>query len=89
MYDKKFDKIWDKIILHSDKIFFTKTDLKFKYEIKGDGFFPSRTKYRISKNDFYKAYKMVPLSGPSAINEICRGPSYIWAVLHDQRIYGY
>jgi hypothetical protein len=35
---------------------------------------------------FRKAYEMVPIKGHGGINEIVRGPAYVWAVLHDARI---
>jgi hypothetical protein len=60
--------------------------LEFTYKIDGEGFYPSRTSYRISKTDFKKAYEMVPIDGPGVISEIVRGPTYIWGVLHHQRI---
>lgn len=67
-------------------IFQTITGLRFTYEISGKGFVPSRTNYRISRTDFEDAYQCVPIEGPGVINEIVRGPAYVWAVLHDPRI---
>jgi hypothetical protein len=29
---------------------------------------------------------MLPINGPGEIGEIVRGPSYVWAILHDRRI---
>ena len=81
-----FETIWDRIIKEQEKNFYTKTGLRFTYEIKRNGFYPSRTKYRISENNFEKAYKIVPIDGPGKISDTIRGPSYIWAVLHDPRI---
>lgn len=75
-----------RIVAHKGETFHTKRGLEFTYEIKGDGFYPSRTNYRISKANFGKVYPMVPIDGPGKIRDIVRGPSYIWAVLHDQRI---
>ncbi len=49
-------------------------------------FIPSRTEYAISKVDIKKASKLLPISGPGQISQIVRGPSYLWAVLHDERI---
>jgi len=86
MPNRPFEEIWSRITVHAGETFHTKTGLKFTYKIKGSGFYPSRTNYRISKTDFRTAYRMVPIDGPGAINEIVRGPSYVWAVLHDQRI---
>ena len=86
MSKKSFEEIWSRIIEHAGETFHTKKGLPFTYKIIGEMFVPSRTKYMISKNDVKKAYQMLPLSGPGEINQIVRGPSYLWAVLHDKRI---
>lgn len=86
MPNTSFEEIWSRIIAHTGDTFYTKTGMEFTYEIRGNGFIPSRTEFRISKADFRTAYQMVPMDGPGVINEIVRGPAYIWAVLHDQRI---
>ena len=81
-----FEEVWKRIVAHAGETFHTKTGLPLTYELVGDGFYPSRTRYRISKADFEVAYQMVPIEGPGAINDIVRGPAYVWAVLHDPRI---
>ena len=86
MPNTPFEEIWRRIVTHEGKIFRTKTGLEFTYRIDGEGFYPSRTNYRISKTDFRRAYEIVPIDGPGVINDIVRGPAYVWAVLHDQRI---
>lgn len=86
MLNTTFEEMWSRIVAHAGETFRTITDKPFTYRIEGDGFFPSRTFYRISKADFIKAYELVPIAGPGVINQLVRGPSYVWAVLHDQRI---
>ncbi|HUY00579.1 MAG TPA: hypothetical protein VMV49_13550 [Candidatus Deferrimicrobium sp.] len=81
-----FNEIWSRILSHQGASFYTKRNLKFTYQIRGDIFFPSRTNWQIPKNDFRKTYEMVPIEGPGVINNLVQGPSYIWAVLHDPRI---
>jgi len=81
-----FEEIWKKIIEHEGEVFYTKTGKEFTYEVIGDAIYPSRTNYRIPKTDFRKAYQIIPISGPGKINKVVRGPSYIWAILHDKRI---
>ena len=81
-----FQMIWSRIIEHAGETFFTKTGLKFTYEIVGNRFRARRSNYRIAKNDFEKAYRLIPITGPGEISEIVRGPSYVWGVLHDKRI---
>ena len=81
-----FDEIWNRIVRLQGETIHTVTGLPFTYKVDGEGFYPSRTDYRISKTDFRTAYQRVPIGGPGVINEIVRGPAYVWAVLHDQRI---
>jgi len=81
-----FLEVWKRIKAHQGEKFHTKTGLEFTYNIKENGFFPSRTEYRISQSDVEKAYKLVPFDGPGVVNDIVRGPAYLWAVLHDTRI---
>ena len=80
------EEVWARIVEHEGEEFHTKTVLPFTYEIRGDVLFPSRTDYQISKSDFEKALECVPFAGPSVVNRLVRGPSYVWAVLHDPRI---
>ncbi|HEX9429268.1 MAG TPA: hypothetical protein VF944_02730 [Candidatus Bathyarchaeia archaeon] len=86
MTSTPFSEVWFRIRGHSGETFVTKTGLEFAYEVKDDAFFPSRTDYRISKTDFEKAYRLVPLEGPGVIASLVRGSAYVWAVLHDRRI---
>jgi len=81
-----FSEIWTRIEKLAGEEFTTISGLPFTYETSGDALFPSRTEYRLSKEDFKTAYSRVPIPGPGIINNEVRGPSYIWAILHDQRI---
>jgi len=81
-----FSQVWSLVTKNAGQKFITKNRLPFTYQIEDNGFFPSRTAYRISRSDFERAYKLVPLAGPGQINQLVRGPAYVWAVLHDQRI---
>ena len=86
MDEPQFDEIWSRIDGLEGQIFHTKTGLEFTYIIAEGVLKPSRTDYKIGRADFETAYKKVPLGGPGEINQIVRGPSYVWAILHDQRI---
>ena len=68
--------------------FKTKTGLPFTYEIHRDTVHTSRTDYPLPLSEFRKALDLVPLEGPGEINWSVRGPSYIWAILHDRRVRG-
>ena len=80
------EAVWIRMKALEGQEFETKTGKPFSYEISGNIFRPSRTKYNITKSDFGKALGLVPLDGPGIISNLVRGSAYIWAVLHDRRI---
>jgi len=82
----EFEEVWKRIRALEGEAFETKTGLPFTYKIDGEGLLPSRTKYRLSRKDIQTAYEQFPLDGPAPLNAIVRGPTYIWAILHDKRI---
>jgi hypothetical protein len=81
-----FEEVWVRIRKRAGETFFTKTGIRFTYGVEGDMLFLNRTSYILSKRDFMKAYSRVPVKGPSEIASMVRGPSYVWAILHDARI---
>ncbi|WP_027356902.1 hypothetical protein [Desulfofundulus thermocisternus] len=82
-----FDEIWNRIISCAGESFYTKTGIKFKYYLNNDkSIITDRTNYKLYKNDFEKAFKLMPIDNPGKINNIVRGPAYIWAILNDKRI---
>lgn len=83
-----FNQVWNLIISLAGRQFQTKLGLAFTYKVRAGTVFPSRTAYQISRADFETAYELAPLNGPGKINMIVRGPSYVWAILHDQRVSG-
>lgn len=84
--DLSVDDIWLRVRAMEGEEFETKTGKPFTFEISGNVFHPSRTKYNISKADFQKALDLVPIEGPGVISNLVRGSAYIWAVLHDRRV---
>ena len=80
------ETLWGRIKALAGQEFETKTGKPFSYEISGNIFLPSRTKYNITKTDFAKTLELIPLDGPGEISNLVRGSAYIWAVLHDRRI---
>ncbi len=81
-----FEKVWKKIKKHAGETFKTKRGYVFKYQIIAGDFYSGRTNYKTSKSDFRKAYALMPISKPSVLINIVRGPSYVWVVLTDKRI---
>jgi len=82
----RFSEIWNRIEIYEGEIFHLKGNAKFTYTITGTTLITSRTHYNISRTEFEKAYQLVPFPGPGVINNTVRGPSYVWAILHDSRI---
>ena len=80
------DTVWARIRKLEGHDFETKRGLPFRYEISGDIFLPSRTKYKIAKTNFEKALEHTPMDGLGQISNLVRGSAYVWAVLHDARI---
>jgi hypothetical protein len=83
---KSFEEIWTRILACEGEQFSTIKGRPFTYKIVGTVLIPSRTNYTISKTDFKKTYQMLPIKGPGVISNLIRGPSYVWAILHDSRI---
>ncbi len=81
-----FEEVWKRVVASEGQEFKTSTNLPFTYKIRRNSLCPSRTKYNVSKSDFAKAYELVPILGPGKISDIVRGPTYMWAILHDKRI---
>ena len=81
-----FDIIWKNIVNHAGEQFYTKTGLPFTYSIVDACVVPNRTNYPLSKNNFEKAERVEGLSGPGQINNLVRGPAYVYAILTDERI---
>jgi hypothetical protein len=81
-----FSVVWDRIAGFEGQPFETKTGLPFTYEIRGESLVSSRANQMLPKSHFERAYQKAPFDGPGDITNELRGPAYIWAILHDQRI---
>lgn len=80
------NSIWSNIIAHEGESFRQKQGQEFTFTVKGDAIVPSTTNWNIPKSSFEKALEYVPLKNVSIIQRICQGPSYVYAILMDQRI---
>lgn len=81
-----FSTVWARIAAHSGERFSTKTGRPFTYSIQHNALVTDRTDYPLAKTNFSDALKEVPFDGPGRIAQVIRGPSYVWAILHDGRI---
>lgn len=79
-------EVWRRIEAHQHERFETITGKPFTYVVDGNQLTVDRTDYPLHASDFAKALDLVPLAGPGEINFTVRGPAYIWAILHDERI---
>jgi len=80
------DSIWRRIIALEGEIFRQKQGQEFTFTVKGEAIVPSTTNWNIPKSSFEKALAYVPLKNVSIIQRVCQGPSYVYAILMDQRI---
>ncbi len=81
-----FQMIWRNIIDCEGQEFTTITGLPFTYRVEDNYVIPDRTEYPLAKSNFEKAAAIKNLQGPGQINFISRGPSYVYAILTDERI---
>jgi hypothetical protein len=81
-----FNDIWKKIVSNEGNLFNTKNGEEFTYNVNNNIITTSRTEWNIPKNDFERVFNLLPIDGPGQINKIVQGPSYIWAILNDDRI---
>jgi hypothetical protein len=83
-----FNSIWLRIVACQGQQFRTVKGFPFTYEVKGQVLRVSRAKQNLPRSEFEKAYNLLPLKGPGEINNITRGPAYVYAILTDARIAG-
>jgi len=77
--------VWSRIIAHTGEKFYQIRGGEFTYEIYGGHVHPNRTKQQIPKSHFEEALGYVPLENTIPVQHL-RGPSYIYAILMDNRI---
>jgi hypothetical protein len=81
-----FEEVWKRVVSRAGEPFFTKTGLRFTYIVEKDRVVVSRVRHPIGRADLARAYALVPVEGPSGLPPGVRGPSYVWAILHDARV---
>jgi len=81
-----FEECWEKILKNAGEQFHTIEGLEFTYSFEDDYLIPSRADFKIPKNSFEKVFNMIPVKGPGEFPNDVMGPSYVWAIMHDERI---
>jgi len=79
------EEIWNRIVLHEGNEFTQKRGKVFIYKMNGNVIVPNTTNISISKGEVEKAWNRMPVNGPGEINDLM-APSYLYAILNDQRI---
>ena len=80
-----FDTIWQRIKDHESEQFRQIRGGEFAYEVVGNAIALDRTNQNIPREHFKQASRLLPLKNTVPVQHL-RGPSYIYAVLMDERI---
>ena len=77
--------VWSRIVAHQGETFRQKRGKPFTYRVTGGAVHPDTTNQVLARSEFARALERMPLGGPGEINDL-RGPSYIYAIVMDDRI---
>ncbi len=81
-----FDRVWQRIAEHAGESFRLKRAKRFTYEVTGNTLRPSTTNRNIPRKDVEEAFGRLPVGGPGELQDL-QGPSYIYAILTDERVH--
>lgn len=81
----KIETVWARIEAHAGEKFCQIRGGEFSYIVAGGHVVPDRTPQQIPKSHFREALTHLPLDNTVPVQHL-RGPSYIYAILMDQRI---
>ncbi len=81
------DEVFDRIVANEGSTFRQVRGETFTYTVSGQSIRLSRTNRMVGKGEFAKALQKCPLSGPGQISDV-QAPSYVFAILTDDRIRG-
>jgi len=85
MNKPSFDVVWNRISNQSGEVFRQIRGAEFRYLMDGNGIIPDRTNHRFSKSEIKKAFARMPVENTVPLQDL-RGPSYLYAILMDERI---
>jgi hypothetical protein len=83
----RFADVWNRIESNAGNDFVTMTGLPFTYSVAHGALRPSRANRNIPRSDFEKALARVPLKNTAGVQDL-QGPSFVYAILMDERIRG-
>ncbi len=81
-----FERVWSQIEVLAGETFHTKTGKPFAYDCSRSVIHLRNTNRALPRSDFAKAMSRFPLPGPAALQDL-QGPSYIYAILTDPRVF--
>lgn len=81
------DALWARLKNHEGESFEQIRGGTFRYSLTDKALVPDRTDWSIPRKHFEAALDLVPLASTVAVKHLY-GPSYIYAVLMDDRIRG-
>ena len=84
---ERIDTVWQRVLRHEGETFRQIRGGEFTYRVNGALINLSRTNQHVSRAQMEQALELVPLAKPSIVQHL-RAPSYIYAILMDDRIRG-
>jgi hypothetical protein len=82
------EEVWSKILLYEGSVFRQVKGKEFRYTVKGNTIVPNTTNVIIGRGQLEKALIRMPVRGPGNLSDL-RAPSYLFALLTDERICKY
>ena len=88
MNNLSINEVWNRLLQYEGETFHTiSRNLPFTFKfINENTIITSRTKYNLTKTNFAKALKLMPIECVSKISKDIRGASYVFSILSDRRI---
>ena len=80
-----FELVWGRVLTHAGHDFRQKRGNLFTYDVVGSSVIPDRTNRLLPKSHFEHAWERTPVNGSGDLQDL-QGPSYIWAILTDERV---
>lgn len=80
------EELWRRMKQYEGIEFTQMRGKQFTYLVKGDEIIPSTTDWAIPKEHFKKALERLPLKNMAPLQRDLIGPSYIFAIMNDERI---
>ena len=81
----RFQQVWARIHEHAGEEFVQTRGGVFTYAAHDGYLLPDRTNQNLSRAEFERAFALVPLKDTKTVQHL-RGPSYLRAILMDDRI---